>query len=145
MKYLKFLLAAVIITIIMQIIYIVVDGMIAVDLYKDPAYFPVWSKLMMPAEGAPPASFMYLSLLFNFISAVLFTLVYVVLKNGVPGASISFKGLTFGALMFLIAGIPGALAMFLLLNLPLSLILLWTAEDLVWKLLGGMAAAKLNK
>ena len=32
---------------------------VGMDYYLDPAYFPVWSKLMMPTAGPPPASFLY--------------------------------------------------------------------------------------
>jgi hypothetical protein len=77
--------------------------------------------------------------------ALIFVLVYLALHKGIHVTGRAAKGAYFGLLMFFISGISGALAMYLMFNLPLMLILLWTAEDLVIKVIGGMAVAGLIK
>jgi hypothetical protein len=55
------------------------------------------------------------------------------------------KGLHFGGLPFLVAGISGALSMYLLINLPAGLVATWTVPNLILYLIGGVLAAKLIK
>jgi hypothetical protein len=141
MDYKKFFLAAIVFTIVNQIVH-TVGAMLTMDYYMDPNYFSVWSKLMMPAAGAPPAEFFFYSIGFGFIIALIYTYVYTVLKKAVPGADYVKKGLSYGALLFLIANIPGTLSMMLLLNLPLGLLVGWAIEGLVIALLGGIIIAK---
>ena len=111
--------------------------------YLDPAYFPVWSKIMMPTAGPPPVSFFYYSLSFNIISGILFALVYTVIGSCVPGKRFMSRGLMYGFLVFLVGAIPGYLALYLLINLPPVLIALWAVEGLITYLVGGMVVAKL--
>jgi len=111
--------------------------------YLDPAYFPVWSKIMMPTAGPPPVSFFYYSLTFNIISGILFALVYTVIGSCVPGKRFMSRGLMYGFLVFLVGAIPGYLALYLLINLPTGLIALWAVEGLITYLIGGMVVAKL--
>lgn len=116
---------------------------VGMDYYLDPAYFPVWSKLMMPTAGPPPASFLYYSLTFNIISGILFAFVYTVLGSCVPGKKFIIRGLVYGFLVFLVGAIPGYLATYLLINLPPELIALWAVESLIIYSIGGMVVAKL--
>ena len=140
----RLIISAIIITIVAQLI----DwggAMLGLGYYKDPAYAKVWSKLMMPTAGPPPPSFMAYSLLFAFISAVLFVLVFQILRQGVPGSGPAMKGLTYGFLVFLIAAIPGMLSMYLLINLPVGLLWIWTAECFIVYLLTGLIVGAINK
>ena len=98
---------------------------------------------MMPAAGPPPLSFMLYSLLFSFIAGVLFSLVYATIKTGVPASNNTKKGLFYGLLVFLVAGVPGALSMYLLINLPSMLIVFWTLENFVIYLVNGLITAKI--
>lgn len=143
-KFWRFVLAAVVFTIIAQIIHSVAP-MLTMQYYTDPAYATVWSKFMMPFAGPPPATFYYMSVAFNLIGALLFTLVYLVVKNSVPGKTLASKGLMYGFLIFLVSGISAFLSMFMILNLPLVLIVSWTLEGLLINLLGGMAVAGISK
>lgn len=113
--------------------------------YLIPDYFPVWSKVMMPAAGPPPASFYAYSILFGLIVGMLFALVYSVIRNSVPGLTTAKKGIVYGLLVFLIAGFPTSLSLYLLINLPTALIVMWAAEGLIVNLLGGIVIAWLNK
>ncbi|MCJ7743432.1 MAG: hypothetical protein MUO99_02595, partial [Dehalococcoidales bacterium] len=40
-------------------------AMADMNYYLDANYFPVWSKIMMPAAGPPPATFMYTGIVFQ--------------------------------------------------------------------------------
>ena len=59
------------------------------------------------------------------------------------GAQGISRGLKFGALIFLVSGIPTALTMYLRINLPSGLLAVWTFDQLMLYLIGGVVAAKL--
>ncbi len=48
-------ITAVAMTILAQIVH-TLESILTMGYYTDPAYFQVWSKVMMPAAGPPPAS-----------------------------------------------------------------------------------------
>jgi hypothetical protein len=122
-----------------------VSSLLTMDYYKDPNYFAVWSKVMMPAEGAPPATFYYLSVTFLFIVGLIYSYIYGKVK-GILKGKVMCKGLWYGFGLFLIAGIPFFFSLYLLINLPLSLLIYWLVIDgLLTYLLGGIAIAWLNK
>lgn len=136
--------SGVLFAIVAQIVH-TVCAFLAMPFYTNPDYFSVWSKIMMPAAGPPPASFYAYSILFGLLGGILFALVYTVIKGGIPAESIAKKGLLYGFLVFLVGAVPGYLALILLVNLPFALIVFWAAETLVINLLGGMIVAWLNK
>ena len=140
----RVLASGVLFAIVAQVLH-TVCAFLAMSFYTNPDYFSVWSKIMMPAAGPPPAYFYVYSLLFGLLGGILFALVYTVIKEGIPVKSIAKKGLFYGFLVFLVGGVPGYLALILLVNLPFALIIIWAAETLVINLLGGMIAAWLNK
>lgn len=109
--------------------------------YTDPAYYGVWSPLMMP----PMTSFFYYSALFTFVTGVLFAIVYTIAGCCLPGKNMARRGVNFGIMLFLVAGIPGALSMYLLINLPGMLIWLWTLENLLLYIIGGGIIAEINR
>jgi hypothetical protein len=135
---------AVVMTIIAQILR-TGEAFATMSYYLDPNYWPVWSKIMMPGPGAPPAEFYYLSILFAFVTWVLFGIVYSILGDAIKEKAPRKKGLTFGGLMFLIGGLPGSMSMLLLFNLPFDLIIVWTVTSLVLYLMAGIIAVKLIK
>lgn len=110
--------------------------------YMDPTYFAVWSKLMMPAAGPPPATFFYYSIAFGIIGGVLLALVYALIYSGIPGLKTK-RGVVYGLMIFLAAGVPGALSLYLLVNLPSALIAYWALENLITYLLGGAVFGRL--
>jgi hypothetical protein len=138
----KIVLAAIVYLVIAQVIHII-STVATMDYYFMPQYFPVWSKLMMPTAGPPPASFYYYSIAFSFIAGIMFSAAYYVLKQGIPGKHYIQKGLNYGLLVFAVAGIPFALTNFLLINLPTLLVLTWAFLDgLVAYVLAGVAVAR---
>ncbi len=139
----RLLAAAVAYVIIAQIIF-TIGAMADMPYYTDPNYSNVWSKIMMPAAGPPPAEFYYVSVLFQVVYGFLFAFVYTVIKGAVPGKGWKNKGLMYGFLVFLVAGISD-LGLVLLVNLPMVLVLSWVLQGLVVYLLAGLAAAKIVK
>jgi len=140
----RILASGVLFAIVAQILH-TACAFLAMPFYTNPDYFTVWSKIMMPAAGPPPASFYLYSILFSLLSGILFAIVYTVIKGGIPVKATAKKGLLYGFLVFLVGGVPGYLALILLVNLPFALIIFWAAETLIINLLGGMIAAWLNK
>lgn len=122
-----------------------VEAVATMGYYTDPAYLDVWSKIMMPAAGPPPPEFAYLSIAFAFITWAIFGMVYEKLGGAIKQKDAVKKGLVFGSLVFLLAGLPGSLSMFLLLNLPVGLIISWTISGALLYLIGGVVAARLIK
>jgi len=136
------IIAAVVFTAIAQIVHSL-GAFIGMDYYLKEAFFPVWSKLMMPTAGPPPLSFTLYSLLFGFISALIYAYIYNWVKGCLRGKSWVEKGLCFGLGLFFVGHVPGYLSMILLINLPLGLICLWAIEGLLISLIGGIALVKI--
>jgi len=122
-----------------------VSALLTMDFYKDPAYFQVWSKIMMPLAGPPPWYFMFYSLGFSLIGGLLISTVYYFVKGAFRQKSAVSKGLFYGLLLILAAGIPFMLSIILIINLPLLLIAGWTITSAAIYLLDGMVIAKLIK
>jgi hypothetical protein len=113
--------------------------------YFDPTYFPVWSKYMMPGPGPPPAEFYYISIAFQLVTGFLFALVYNVVKGAIPGKGWKNKGLMYGFVVFLVAGLPTTMMLILLINLPIVLLLSWMLQSLIVYLIMGLVTAKIVK
>lgn len=144
-KPMKMVLAAIAYTVIAYVIH-TVSSMLTMNYYTDPKYFPVWSKLMMPTAGPPPASFMYYSITFSFIIGLIFSYLYLFFKECIPGKTMINRGVFYGLVLFLVAGIPFFLTNYLLVNLPLGLLIYWLIIDgLITYIIGGIAIAWLNK
>lgn len=135
-------ITAVAMTILAQIFH-TVESILTMGYYLDPAYFQVWSKLMMPVAGPPPASFYIYSIVFALVGWFLFAFAYSKLGAAIKEKTEIRKGLKFGALIFLVAGLPGMLSLYLLINLPAGLIISWMVSSLVLYLAGGIISAKL--
>lgn len=144
LKWKKLLMAAVLFTIIAQLIHNV-GTWLGMGYYTEPEFFPVWSKLMMPTEGSPPTSFMVYSLGFGFVSALIYALFYGMVKPVLKEQSMLQKGLIYGFGLFVVSTVPNTLTMLLLINLPPGVLMLWTAESLAAFLLGGMVIARVMK
>ena len=138
----KVILFGIVLAIVSFIIHFISAYAVEMPYYQDPQTASLWSTIMMPTAAAPPMSFIIISFIFGIIGGILFGGVYGVLKAGIPGKR---KGLLFGFLIFLIAQLPSAMMMVLILNIPPALIAIWTIDGLVIYLLGGMLAEKIIK
>ncbi len=139
----KIILAAIAFTVIGVVINTAVS-MLTMSYYMDPAYFSVWSKLMMPEAGPPPVSFYAYSIAFSFVIALIFAGVYTKVSDMIKSGG-ARKGLRYGFGLFLVAGIPYFLTNLLLINLPLGLSVVWLLSSLVIYLIGGIVIAKILK
>jgi hypothetical protein len=139
------ILAVAILYIIVGEIVMTLGAMADMNYYMDSNYFSVWSKIMMPTAGPPAAEFYYISIASQLVTGFLFAFVYAVIKGAVPGKGWKNKGLMYGFLVFLVAGIPTTLTFILLINLPIGLLLSWMLQSLVVYLVMGLVGAKLIK
>lgn len=130
---------------IIATVFRTVESMMTMDYYMDPDYFSVWSKLMMPTAGSPPIEFTVTSIVFAFIGGLLFAGVYNVIAKGVPGKTLLRKGINYGLIIWIVAGIPFSLSMVLLINLPIDLIAFWTVTSLIIYSIVGAATSKIVK
>jgi hypothetical protein len=138
----RFLFAVILFTVVAQIIH-TLGAILTMGYYMDPAYFDVWSRIMMPTAGPPPVKFFFLSIDLGLISSIIYVYAYVRLNKSIPGKGWIRNGLNFGALLFLLGVLPGMLSLVLLINLPLLLVLEWIGEGLIVMLIGGMITARL--
>lgn len=138
----KLILSGIVFAVIAQIIHSL-EAIATMGYYLKPEYFAVWSKIMMPKAGAPPTEFYALSILFAIVSGILYAIVFRKIQNSLPGKTLVKKGSFFGVILFLAAGIPSALSMILLINLPLELIVSWAFTSLIIYIIGGIAIAKI--
>jgi hypothetical protein len=133
------LIAAVLFTLTSQLI-IMIESAATMDIYMMPEYFPVWSKLMMPEMGPPPAAFFVISVLVSFALALIYAVVFRIVRPGIPGEGIT-RGFSYGLILFFISGVPSLLCMFLLINLPEKFFIAGTVSSLVNFLIGGIIIA----
>jgi len=135
------LISAILFAIVAQVIH-TIGAFASMGYYTDPAYFALWSKLMMPAAGAPPTEFFVLTLALALITALFYAGAYAMLMKSIPGKTYVKKGLVYGLLLFLVAIVPGYLSMALLINVPFALVAEWVLESLVALLIGSVVIAK---
>lgn len=139
----KIILAAIIFMAAAQVIH-TLSGFLAMSYYADPNYFLVWSKIMMPVAGAPPAEFFYYSVLFAFITGLIYSYVYSKISSVFKVKSFVQKGIRYGFVLFLVTGIPAFLTMYLMINLPLELLITWTIVDTLFcYMVGGIVIAEI--
>jgi hypothetical protein len=86
-----------------------------------------------------------MSIVFQLVTGFLFALVYNVVKGAIPGKGWKNKGLMYGFVVFLIAGLPTTMMLILLINLPIGLLLSWMLQSLIVYLIMGLVTAKIVK
>jgi len=112
--------------------------------YTNPAYFSIWSKLMMSTSGPPSSSFYIISIAFSLITGLIFAGAYSLLRQAIPGKGLR-KGLNYGMMLFLIAGVPFTLTTYLLLAVPSMLLVTWAVSSLIVYVLSGITFSKIIK
>jgi hypothetical protein len=140
----KLLIAAILFTLISEVVH-TAESMLTMSFYLDSNYFAVWSKIMMLTAGPPPASFYVYSIVFTFISGLIFAFVFSKVKSVIK-ANVWWKiGKRFGIGVWLVASIPWALTTYLLINLPPMLLVYWSITSLIIYILAGIVIAKILK
>lgn len=130
-------LSAVVFAAISQVVH-TIGAAAMMDYYTNPDYFPLWSTLMMPAEGPPGSEFFMASIVISFVIGLVFAAVYQMIKGSIPGTGVK-KGLNYGLLLFLLVGVPYTLTSYLILAIPTTLLMAWAVESFVIYLLSGLA------
>ena len=137
------LLASLIFAVMAQLVH-GAGAYLTMSYYKDPGYFGVWSKLMMPKAGLPPPSFFAVALVFAFLTGLAYTLGYRWVSGAFGGGRLR-SGIAFAFFVFLVGIIPSMLALVLLVNVPVGLVCAWAVENLVILLVGGVVIAVLKR
>ncbi len=140
----RFLLGALAYTVLAFVLHFI-GAELTMQYYMDPAYFAVWSRLMMPTAGPPPLTFSIYSLILGYITALLFVFIYLKVRPIFKGRSLRYMGAIFGFGVFLVGGLPGFFMLALLINLPFLLILDWAIEGLIANVVGGVLVAYILK
>lgn len=120
------------------------EAAFTLDYYTNPDYFDLWSNLMMPEAGPPPANFLLVSLLFAFFTGLVMTALYQLL---LPKLSKSFwrRVLEFTDIVIGLFLVLSFMPMYLLLNLPFGLLLSWFVSNAAIVFLSTIGFAKLLK
>ncbi len=137
----KVLLAGVVFLVIAFIVR-QVEAMLTISYYMMPQYFGLWSKLMMPNAGPPPASFMITSALFSLITGVVLAVFYECCKEMLPKKpgerTMCFTG-TIAVLSIVFFSLP----VYLMFNVPVWLLVSWTISTIVVVAGASMAFGKI--
>ncbi len=143
MNWKNLIVSAIVFTIISQIIY-TLGAFADMPYYTDPAYAGVWSRIMMPASGAPPTEFFLLTIIANLALGLIFAYSYSLVvkaftKDKAFKAEKPWKtGAKFGLFVFALNGM-GMLTLPLLVNVPFSLSISWTLQGLAAMVPAGAA------
>ncbi|MEW6036008.1 MAG: hypothetical protein AB1529_05320 [Candidatus Micrarchaeota archaeon] len=141
MDWKNILVAALVYTVVAQAFH-TAGAILTMDYYTNPAYFPLWSRLMMSDAGPPGAEFFIFALVFGLVQGTVFAASYEVLKKSVPGKE-GRRGLNFGLMLFLIVQVPSTLTSMLLLAVPVPLLMAWSLESFAAFAVSGYAFSKL--
>ena len=133
---------AILLTVVATVVH-TVEAMWNMPYYTDEAHFGVWSKVMMPDAGPPGDGFYMLSLLADFITALIYIWAFHYVYSSLKGKGWVARGLHFALLIFLVAVVPGTMATYLLINLPLPLILCWGVSGLSIAVFDGLIISRL--
>jgi len=143
LKIKKVLLASVIFTVISFVIH-QIEAMLTMKYYLMPQYFGVWSKVMMPSNGPPPASFMITSLIFTFVTGVSITFIYYYLKDHLPVEKRK-RIFYFADLMLGTYFVFFTLPTYLMFNVPNALLIIWFFTSFIILTLGSWVMVKIIK
>lgn len=100
--------------------------------YMDPAYFGLWSKIMMPASpnlggpiaGPPPIDFFLVSIIANIFTGIGLTLIYYYLKDYLPKGYFK-RSFFFADLLVTTSFLFFTVPVVLLFRVPLTLLGYW--------------------
>lgn len=119
----KVLLVGVLYTVISTVIR-QIEAIVTMKYYVDPRYVGLWSKVMMPKAGPPPAEFMIMSVIFSLTAGVSITLIYYYLKDLLP-KRVAKRIFLFADLMIATSFVFFTLPVYLLFNVPAMLLVSW--------------------
>lgn len=116
-----------------------------ITLFADARYWCTWGPVAQGlTAGGPSTSFLYWSIGINLVTAVIFVLLYRVLKKAFIGGVVK-KGLKFAGSAFLIGSLPILLMGGIMIYLSPALIVLSMFAYLVVSLVNGIIVAAINR
>jgi hypothetical protein len=121
-----------------------IEAILTMKYYFMPQYFGVWSKLMMPVAGPPPASFMITSFIFTLITGVSVSLIYYYLKDHLPKETHK-RIFYFADLMIGTSFVFFTLPTYLMFNVPVGLLVSWFISSFIILTLGSWVMVKIIK
>lgn len=121
-----------------------VEAILTMKYYLMPEFFGVWSKVMMPKAGPPPASFFLTSLLFSLATGMTLAAFYDYIKNLLPKNQWQ-RMFCFTEIVVVLAFVFFSLPTYLLINLPLGLLGAWLVSTVVILFLATTVFVKLLK
>lgn len=140
----KIIFASLILTVIDFIIH-QIEATITIKYYLMPEYYGLWSKLMMPKAGPPPAEFFVISILVSFLSSLVLATIFVFIKDLLPKKhSLRILGYTKITALFML--IFSYFPMFMMFNVPYVLLASWFLTSVIAIVVGACLFTKmLNK
>lgn len=99
---------------------------------------------MMPSAGPPPASFLFASLLFSFLTGVTLAGFYDFVKSLLPKDKTQ-RIFCFTELVVVISFVLFSLPVYLLFNLPVALLVTWFISSVIIFLLSAAVFVRLLK
>ncbi len=121
-----------------------IEAVLTLKYYMMPEYFGVWSKVMMPSAGPPPASFMITSFIFTFVTGISIGLIYTYLKDHLPKDK-KRRIFYFADLMIGTSFVFFTLPVYLLFNVPLGLLVSWFITTFISLTAGSWVLVKIIK
>ncbi len=112
--------------------------------YQDPALSGLWSKLMMTSSGPPPLSFFVISLLFTYVTGCTLSAVFEFMQP-LFGKKYWAQVVGFTDIMVGLSIVFASFPMYLLFNVPLSLLGWWLGANWVTVLVASMVFAKVMR
>ena len=119
----KVIIVGFIYTVIATVIH-QIEAIVSLRYYMLPQYYGVWSKLMMPTAGPPPADFFITSTIITFATGVSLSLVYYYIRDMLP-KNTRERILLFADLMIGLQFVFFTLPTYLLFNVPIQLLISW--------------------
>jgi hypothetical protein len=107
-----------------------IEVFLTINYYTNPAYFGVWSKIMMPVAGPPPVSFFITSTTLTFVTGLSLAVVYYYVKNMLPKKFMQ-RVFFFADLLIGLSFIFFTLPTYLMFNVPIGLLLSWFISSFV--------------
>lgn len=140
----KIIIASIILTVI-DVVVRQIEAFMTMKYYLMPEYFGLWSKLMMPKAGPPPAEFFIISILFSFLTSLVLATVFVYVKDVFP-KQYWMRVLGYAKITILFMLIFSYLPMILLINVPYTLLGSWFISSALIVIIGSVIFVKmLNK
>ena len=121
-----------------------VEVILTMKYYVMPAYFGLWSKLMMPNAGPPPMSFTIMSLVITLVTGISLGLIYTYLKDHLP-TDMRKRVFYFADLMIGASFIFFTLPVYLMFNVPVGLLISWFISSFIILTVGSWVLVKIVK